>query len=523
MMFRRCSFICSALLSLCGCTQALATDYFLTLGGGYSREANQASLEANVLFFQQVLLEEHREPRVSATFFADGYNDRADLQFLPQETVTTTPATDLLAEIFSFRGSRPPVAYRNHAVPNIAGPIEPANVHSSLSRLTKSMQAGDRLIVYVTAHGGSAKGKNKFNTSITCWNDQSIRAREFEAWLDEVPVDVPVVMVMAQCYCGGFSHTIFEESDSTKGLAKQTRVGFFAQQHDLAAAGCRPDIDNDQEYSSFFWGAFVGRSRNGVALSGVDLNRDAKVSFAEAHAHAVLASDTIDIPLRTSEALLREYSRIGGYDHRRDTDSGDVDLSTQAGLAEMAGTFEEVVASASLDQRAIVLGLVAQLGLNPQDDVYSLFEQFEKQRDESAQIRRSSYRGRRGRGRSSGRRELWVEIGEKWPELSDRESWRKAKVLEEGRQDLLLEEIRQLPSFAAFEASQSQLAEAAMAREESELKEVKFQRLINTLEAILLAKNLPVVADDEIVSKYAVMLAVEESFLSDNATKTKSN
>lgn len=511
------------MLSFSVAAQASATDYFLTLGGGYSREGNQASLEANLLFFQQVLLEKHREPRASATFFADGYNDRADLQYLPAATATNTPASDLLAEIFSFRGIRPQVAYRNHAVPNIAGPIEPTNIHNSLSRLAKGMQAGDRLIVYVTAHGGSAKGENKFNTSITCWNDQSISARTFESWLDEVPAEVPVVMVMAQCYCGGFSHTIFEKADSANGLAKQNRVGFFAQQHDLAAAGCRPDIANDQEYSSFFWGAFVGRSRNGVAVSGVDLNRDGKISFAEAHAHAVLASDTIDIPLRTTEALLREYSRIGAYDHRRSIDLDEADLSSREGLAEMTGTFEDVCASASLDQRAIVLGLLTQVGLNPQDDVYDLFEQFEKQRDESARMRRSSFRGRRGRGRSSGRRELWAEIGDKWPELADRENWRKASLLEVESQASLLKEIQQLPSFAAFEASKLQRADAAAAREESELREVKFQRLVNTLEAILLAKNLPLVAEEEIVSKYAAMLATEESFLSAGAMNTPSN
>ncbi len=85
--------------------------------------------------------------------------------------------------------------------------------------------------------------------------------KTFSQWLDTVPPEIPVVLVMAQCYCGGFANTIFEGGAIENGLAKGKRVGFFAQRFDLPAAGCRPDIENDEEYSSYFWGAFMGRSR----------------------------------------------------------------------------------------------------------------------------------------------------------------------------------------------------------------------------------------------------------------------
>lgn len=113
--------------------------------------------------------------------------------------------------------------------------------------------------------------------------------------------------------CTGFGHAVFEDfkvPDDAKTLAKQLRVGFFAQQHNLSAAGCRPDIDNDEEFSSYFWGAIVGRSRTGEPISGCDLDRNGTVSFAEAYAYAVVASNTIDIPLRTSDVVLRTYSRM---------------------------------------------------------------------------------------------------------------------------------------------------------------------------------------------------------------------
>src|SRR5581483_8697783 len=140
--------------------------------------------------------------------------------------------------------------------------------------------------------------------------ERKISAREFTERLDKLPADVPVVMVMAQCYCGGFAHAIFKGLDEAKGLVPQLRAGFFAQQHNLPAAGCRPDIEHDEEFSSYFWGALAGRSRNGVPIEGCDLDGNGAVSFAEAYAHAVIAGETIDIPLRTSEVLLRSYSRL---------------------------------------------------------------------------------------------------------------------------------------------------------------------------------------------------------------------
>ncbi len=256
-------------LSLAWCVLSVAlpingapgTDYFLTIGGGYEPSGNQASLEANVLFFQQVLQEKHTGGRTQATFFADGSDPQADLQVLSKATAANTSnednfaesVTSLLVRLNSFRGNQgQSVEYRNHRVPNVSGANSPSGIHASLTHMCGSMTAGDRLIVYVTAHGSEADGRNKFNTSISCWDEQAITAREFENWLDEVPETVPVVMIMAQCYCGGFAHTIFEAADRKQGLAKQPRVGFFAQQHDLPAAGCRPDIENDEEYSSFF-------------------------------------------------------------------------------------------------------------------------------------------------------------------------------------------------------------------------------------------------------------------------------
>ncbi|MCA9131133.1 MAG: hypothetical protein KDB22_28810 [Planctomycetales bacterium] len=493
---------------------ALATDYFLAIGGGYSPEGNQASLEANVLFFQQVLRTSHRGPSSTSVFFADGYNAEADLQ-VADDQPSQSPATDLLTSIFTFGGSREKVYYRNHRVANIAGPNSPDNIKASLARITKNLTQGDRLFVYVTAHGSAGGDRNPYNTSINCWDNKKVFAKQFAGWLDDVPATVPTVLIMAQCYCGGFAHAIFNEHDPEQGLAENIRVGFFAQQHDLAAAGCRPDIKNDEEYSSYFWGALAGQSRTGRPIAGCDYDQDGMVSFAEAHSYAVIESSTIDIPLRTSEEWLRWNSRIRDYDHRRDTrrrrpndtaSAPAVEADDQAILG-MTGSISSIADRCRPEIRATITGLSEQLGLKVEQEVTDVFAKFEDRRRAQPMVRR-------GRGRSSGRRILREQVLDEWPELSDRETWRDSPLLSAGNQEKFLGELKALPAYEAFEQSLLEREKSRHERELAEVERAKFQRLVNALEYAILAENLEQIASPEEVHRFQQMVAMEEAFLS---------
>lgn len=528
-----------------------ATDFILTIGGGYRPESNQASLEANVLFFEQVLQSQHTGSYTQDIFFANGSDPEPDLQILStaangeETSVGNGPVAQLLEDLYGSQSDDDAVEYRKHEVANVTGPNLPANIRAGLRRMCGQMADGDRLLVYVTAHGGEAKGRNHYNTTISCWDGKSITASEFERWLDDVPPQIPVIMVMAQCYCGGFAHTIFRNVQPNDGLSQRLRVGFFAQQHDLPAAGCRPDIENDEEYSSFFWGAFTGRSRSGKLMPSADFNRDGRISFAEAHAHAVLTSQTIDIPLRSSEALLRAYSRIGGgYDHRRDldSDSPDKDQSNAAGdaaadeassnqadpsgdedwldndqMASMTGTLRELIQGAEPELQQTVTGLAQQLEVELDDDVPVVFIEFEQQRDASRELRRSNSRGRRrGGGGGSARRQLRAEISQQWPELTA-DKWHTSKLLQQADQRKLMQQIAELPNYERFADGLLQRKKTEHSLEQAELREVKFQRLINTLEAIVLARNLEQLADAEVVARYRAMIALEQTGFNDSA------
>lgn len=518
-------FFVWSLLASCGNT-LLATDFFLTIGGGYNPSGNQASLEANVVFFQQVLKERHHGAMHHDIFFADGDDDKADLQVIAEKkTKKDLPASDVLAALHRRRGPQQ-LEYRNHRVPNTSGLLDPAVIRRSIESTGKNARPGDRLIVYVTAHGSQGPKDKPFNTTIDCWNDKKISAREFTRWLNELPSTMPVIMVMAQCYCGGFSHTIFEDLDEGKGLAIQPRVGFFAQQYNLPAAGCRPDIENDEEFSSYFWGAIVGRSRNGLAVEGSDIDKNSVVSFAEAYAHAVIAGNTIDIPLRTSDVLLKTYSRLKIEEPQRAsiqvTDEpsrdkeGDDPTDEQKPAPEppaLSGTLQSFVNRGRPVSARIVTQLGKSLGFTLEDDATRVVAGY----DELRRNPRNQGRGQRRRP-GSGRRELLQEVTEKWPELGDERHWEESALLKPDNQEQLLNEIKELPSWKAYEQRLKQI-EASGQSALQELREVKFRRLINTLEAILLEQNLPRVAKPEIVERYRQMIALEESAMDSTGSK----
>ncbi|MCR9296638.1 MAG: hypothetical protein NXI32_28335 [bacterium] len=525
------------------CAEASALDYFLVLAGGHSPAGNQASLEANVLFFREVLREQHHAPWSMTTYFADGQDEKADLQYSVEIAQAASPATNLLTNLVSFGGpSNTRLRYRNHRVENTAGPLRPELVRSELHRLSGVMRAGDRLLIYVTSHGGKAEDDDPYNTTISCWDRQSITARDFESWLDGIPEEVPVIMVMAQCYCGGFAHTIFDNSRQSDGISPHNRVGFFAQQHDLAAAGCRPDIRNDEEYSSYFWGAIAGRTRSGKPVERIDLDADGKVSFVEAHTYAVLASQTIDIPLRTSETLLRTYSRIGNYDYgpppgsgqqhefyaasttakaasedstaadQRVQDSGQEQYAVRkpAMLAEISGSLADMAARGSRDQSAIVHGLARQLDLDMSSDATTVLGQLaEEIKDASGS---SSYR-RGSRGRRSMRSNILKQIAEEFPELADRENWKEAESLRPENQQATYERLIAMEAFERYQEALDARQQADQQRRTREMRKVKLQRLTNTLEAIVLAENLALLAPPDIVQRYETILELENSTL----------
>jgi hypothetical protein len=477
-------------------TTLVADDQILVIGGGYSPTANQASLEKNVLFFQRMLTDLHLDSPPPSILFADGTSDGADLQVNDLESVPL--ANRLMAEFFGSQKDLG-MTYRNHCIPNVMGASSPENLSRWFRDVGAKMEPGDRLLLYVTAHGGSSKDRSdEHNTTIYMWNNRRIDVRDLCSKLDTLPEGVAVVSVMVQCHAGGFARYVFDDPAKEHSLSRQNRCGFFATVHSRSAAGCTPEIDEAdyQEYSSFFWAALGGKDRLGNPIEPPDYDQNGVVSFAEAHAYTVIHSDTIDLPICTSGEFLRVHSRYRDDDHPE--------------LLPRDASCTDVFACATAVQRVVLEELSRQLSLDSEQRLREARNALSRRGSADRVVRRRGGAPTESRRLRDG---IARDIRRRWPEL--------ANVLSPGATQLLTSRSDQF--IAAVEShSQYQKYREALSREQQAAagtlsptqKRVKYERLLRVAENVILAHNLTLLdAPDERAAYEQLTRAESESLL----------
>ncbi len=513
-------------------SNASAKDYFLTIGGGYETSANQLSLERNVIFQQSVLATQRPDRPSHEVWFADGNDPHPDVQCRDPKFEDNCPlARRLLAELLGD-AETVDLVYRNNEIPNLTGPADLKQVKQHFADLASQVKAGDRVLIYTTGHGGKARragrGRrenqaktNPYNTSFVFWNNEPVTASDFSGWLDQFPKDVQVVLVMVQCYAGGFSHTIFEHADANAGLSDRPRCGFFAQLHDRGAAGCTPDADEAdfEEYSGCFWGALAGKMRDGKVVVDADFDKNGQISFAEAHAYAVIQSDTIDVPVRTSEALLKQYSKLGDATTKAKSAAkkdGDA-AGSESELLALSGPIKTLAAGCRPDQRAVIDQLATKLDLKAGatvEDVQAKLRQAEDKLDSANSKSSTATRTRR-----SALKAVRNEIYDNWPELQS--EWAPLAVeLATARADEFVTRVQKLPDYATLGYAKKREEELIKASMELERDKARVERLLRACETAVLAANLAKVAKPEILQRYEELLRMEEEGLADPSHTT---
>ncbi|REJ71151.1 MAG: hypothetical protein DWQ34_08580 [Planctomycetota bacterium] len=515
------------LLLLTTCGTAHGEDVFLTIGGGYNAHGNQISLEKNVLLFQRMLEQDYGADVRHDVFFADGGSPGRDLQYVdPGEKIPA--ALRLLAELHD-QDDDIDYQYRNHEVPDISGPSARNGLQTWFDETGSALAEGDRLFIYVTAHGGRSTDKEQpHDTLLYLWNRQTIRMRDFVGMLDQVPGDVPVVIVMVQCYSGGYSHTIFNGGDPENGLAAANRCGFFATVHDRVAAGCTADINeaNYREYSTYFFEALRGRTRFDAPAPQPDYDGDGLTSLAEAHAAVILSSVTIDIPVCTSDALLREFSVTQASDSEGDKPAADQDVAAAESDSAVEGIggqltadegelltaespYDRLIENADPIDRAIIDGLSEELAItepNRAAAARAKADEFQKRMNElgeDQQKLQGEYNGIRNR--------IKRRVIGRWPELDNR--WHPVTVdVLANHADELVELIESTPRYDRFVELREQIDDVEEAKFDQERNWVKTQRLLWALETCALAANLPYVASQETVDRFNQLRMAERTY-----------
>ncbi len=184
--------------------------HFLIVGGGPNVFSNQVFFEKNVAFFRATLEKLGLSDAPQTLFFDAGMDHGAtrDISFV--DPADAPPRVNsLLNQILDDKGEVD-VNYRAHDVPHVNGPATKKQLTDWFTQTGANLKTGDKLFIYITGHGGgSSNATEPFKSNISLWNNDLISVRELRKLLDKVPVDVPVMMVMVQCYSGGFADLMF--------------------------------------------------------------------------------------------------------------------------------------------------------------------------------------------------------------------------------------------------------------------------------------------------------------------------
>lgn len=333
----------TAVLCLLGAPHAIAEDEApwraLLVSGGGSPTSNAIAHEKNILFVQRTLaglgMRKNDMPAY-VSVGAEPFPDTSYVSSLPQERWELA----VLDRLFGRGGID--LAYRHHAVTDVAGPARRGDILQAIRTGQSKLDAGETLLLYGTDHG--QRGENGLSeNALVLWGSDRLTVADMQRALDEGKGAGRVVLVMAQCYSGAFGGVMYKAG--TKVMSQQDRCGFFATTGDREAAGCTPEIDETEydDYSTRLFSALGGNDRVGRPVPGADYNGNGRVSFAEAHAHAVSSEETIDVPVKTSELYLEEIGLP----------------ATAAWLPSLA--------AAPIEDRAAWENLAKRLGLSPGD------------------------------------------------------------------------------------------------------------------------------------------------------------
>ncbi|MDQ2688061.1 MAG: hypothetical protein M3Y28_09370, partial [Armatimonadota bacterium] len=201
------------------------------------------------------------------------------------------------------------------------------------------------------------------------WNDEDLTVTKLASYLDTLPTETPVTLVMVECFSGAFGNLLFENGDAQGAPIKRNLCGFFASLPSREAAGCTPEVNeaNYHDFTSYFFAALSGQDRLGKPSTGADYNHDGRIGMDEAFDYTLLHDISIDTPVCTSDVFLRRYITTSNEDVFRTP-------------------YSTIIPWASPGQRAVLDGLSAQLGVTGEArlaDAYDHVVQHPPRRDDS--------------------------------------------------------------------------------------------------------------------------------------------
>lgn len=299
----------------------------LVVGGGPNKEYNQVGIESNVRYLERILgtAIPHR------TLFADGKNTTA--------TVLYTDKDD--SEL-----------YRKTKLTKIDGPSQVTTVATAMGKLGSEMTPGATALLYFTGHGRGDVPHDYANNMFDMWMGKPLTVSALAKDIRSIPNANPVVVIMVQCFSGGFGNLIFENGSPTGAMLDRDICGFFSAVPVRMSAGCYPTTDESdyKDFTGYFFAALTGTTRIGGKQDPPDYDKNGVVGMDEAYAYSLINDDSIDTPVCTSDFYLRRFVKM------KDSDV-------------FALPYSSVLAWATPAQAAVLEGLSQKLKISSEDRV----------------------------------------------------------------------------------------------------------------------------------------------------------
>lgn len=332
---------------------------FFLSGGGHPA-ANAVAHERNVSFAARSLDSLGLSRTNRTVLFADGNDAGLDLQ-LEETDAARHRRLYALGLYRGLEGARDAVLrYRDHELGG-TGRADYDGVKAALLSDARDAHAvagaeAPPLLVYVTDHG--LEERDRSNNTILLWDDERLSVRQLGTLLDTQPPARRVVTVMAQCFSGSFASLVHVGGDPRRPLAPHDRCGFYAVPKDRPAAGCSPRSDESlyDDYTTRFFAALGGETRTKAKAPPADLDGDGAVDLEEAHYAATLLEDTMDVPVTTSEELLRRER--GHWLAALDRDGTTIASLLAAGRPALRHVGTELARTLAIDAATTSLGSV---------------------------------------------------------------------------------------------------------------------------------------------------------------------
>jgi hypothetical protein len=309
-------------LGLTSCTLSLAQAptklplNTVIVSGGPSPDYNQYAIESNARYVEKLTV----GTTTKRVLFADGR--KTSKTIVTEQSGPDQQAQTLFAWLFETTPPSSKTIYRPSTLNQINGSATKKVVLQNVAWLAGQAKNGQKSLLYFTGHGSAGQKRRLSlaglrweedydNTTYALWGDDEVSVKELAVPLKNWPAKTPLVLVMVQCHSGGFANLMFEGGDPKKPLLNRDFAGFFAATGDRNSSGCTPEVNEAdyQDFTTHFFSALSGITRDGRRVAGADYDRNGGVSMLEAMAWTSLRDRSIDVPVCTSDTYLRTIFR----------------------------------------------------------------------------------------------------------------------------------------------------------------------------------------------------------------------